>query len=247
MLQPPDLPRHYTAPYAVHAPAIDGRLNDPAWRRARWSAWFVDIEGSARPAPRLRTRIKMVWDSTALYVAAQLQEPDLWATLTEHDAVIFRDNDFEVFIDPDGDQLNYFEIEINALNTVWDLFLAKPYRFGGHARNEWNAAGLRSAVHLAGTLNDPSDRDSGWSVELAIPFADLRQPEIVTPVPKAGDTWRINFSRVEWPLRAENGRYVKAQEPSDSLPHPESNWVWSAQDTLNMHVPERWGFLTFGR
>ena len=51
-------------------------------------------------------------------------------TLTEHDSVIFQDNDFEVFIDPDGDNHNYYEIEINALNTEWDLRLPKPYRDG---------------------------------------------------------------------------------------------------------------------
>ncbi len=57
-----------------------------------------------------------------------MEEPRPWAELTLHDSVIYKENDFEVFIDPDGDNHNYYEIEINALGTVWDLFLAKPYR-----------------------------------------------------------------------------------------------------------------------
>jgi len=238
-------PLRYLAPYTASAPTIDGRLDDPAWLAAPWSDAFVDIEGAAKPAPRLRTRLRMTWDSTALYVVAELEEPDLWATITQRDAVIFRDNDFEVFLDPDGDARNYFELEINALGTVWDLFLPRAYRDGGSARNGWDIAGLRSAVGLHGTLNDPSDRDRGWSVELAIPFRDLAQPEVTTAVPRAGDVWRVNFSRVEWDLRVENGAYVKVLDPATGRPLAEHNWVWSPQGAVNMHLPERWGFLEF--
>ena len=57
----------------------------------------------------------MLWDDEYFYVAAELEEPDIWATLTERDAVIFYDNDFEIFIDPDGDSHEYYEFEMNAL------------------------------------------------------------------------------------------------------------------------------------
>ncbi len=167
---PPTAPREYVCLRAARAPAIDGSLNDAAWRRAPWSTDFVDIQGPPLPKPRFRTRFKMLWDDRYLYVGAELQEPDVWATLTEHDSVIFRDNDFEVFIDPNGDTLEYFEFEINALNTGWDLFLPKPYRQGGKADNSWEIPGLRSAVKVSGTLNRPTDRDRGWTVTLAFPW-----------------------------------------------------------------------------
>src|SRR5580698_6667390 len=112
---------------------IDGKLNDPAWKTAPWTTDFVDIEGDAKPKPRFRTRMKMLWDDQYLYIAAEIEEPHLWATLTEHDSVIFQDNDFEVFLDPDSDNQNYCELEVNALNTTWDLLLTKPYRDGGRA------------------------------------------------------------------------------------------------------------------
>jgi hypothetical protein len=130
-------PKQYAAHRAPAAIRIDGRLDDAAWQRAPWTDNFVDIQGAKLPLPRFRTRAKMLWDDEYLYVAAELEEPHVWATLTEHDSVIFRDNDFEVFLNPSGDARNYFEFEINALNTGWDLFLPKPYREGGKADNSW--------------------------------------------------------------------------------------------------------------
>ena len=99
----------------------------PAWASAPWTETFVDIEGYRRPEPRFKTRAKMLWDDEWFYVAAEMEEPDLWGTLTERDSVIFRDNDFELFIDPDGDTHGYYELEVNALGTPWDLLLIKGY------------------------------------------------------------------------------------------------------------------------
>lgn len=180
----------------------------------------------------------MLWDDTFFYVAAEMEEPHLMATLTEHDSVIFQDNDFEVFIDPDGDSQNYFEYEINALATDWDLFLNKPYRDGGSADNSWEAHANR-AVQLRGTLNDPSDADEGWSVEIAFPWERFREKDGARIPPQPGDVWRINFSRVEWKFEVIDGRYVK---PEGAV---EDNWVWSPQGVIDMHQPEMWGFVQF--
>ena len=123
-----------------------------------------------KPAPRFKTRAKMLWDDSYLYIGAELEEPHVWATLVKRDTVICRDNDFEVFLDPDGDSHEYYEFEMNALNTVWDLLLKKPYRDGGPPVDSWNIDGLVTAVHIDGTLNDPRDIDQGWSVEIAFPW-----------------------------------------------------------------------------
>src|SRR5438067_10817881 len=147
-------PRGYVCYRTANPPVINGRLSEPDWLAAPWTEDFLDIEGTAKAKPRYRTRAKMLWDDEHLYVGAELEEPHVWATLTAHDSVIFRDPDFEVFIDPDGDNHQYYEMEINALNTEWDLRLVKPYRDGGPALNEWNIAGLVTCVHVDGTLND---------------------------------------------------------------------------------------------
>ena len=86
----------------------------------------------------------MLYDDNYFYFAAELDEPHVWATLTDRDAVIYHDNDFEVFIDPDGDNHLYYELEINALGTEWDLLLVKPYRDGGPAINAWDIQGLQT-------------------------------------------------------------------------------------------------------
>ncbi len=224
---------------------IDGRLDEPDWIAAPWSDPFVDIRGTAGPIPPLRTRMKMLWDDQALYVAAELQEPQLWATLTERDAVIYQENDFELFLDPDGDTHRYAELEINALGTVWDLLLERPYRDGGPALSGWDIAGLCAAVHLDGTLNDPSDTDRGWQVEIALPWSALEGIAPGGGPPREGAVWRANFSRVAWRREVVGGTYVKAIDPATGRTFPEDNWVWSPQRAVNMHEPEYWGRVLF--
>ena len=240
----PFAPRRAIAYRASPAPSIDGRLDDAAWRAAAWSEEFVDIEGDSRPRPRLQTRVKMLWDDHYFYVGADLAETDLWATYAERESIIFRENDFEVFIDPDGDTHEYYELEINALNTVWDLMLVKPYRDGGPAVNAWDIRGLKTAVHLRGTRNRPGDRDDGWSVEIALPWKILEEAAPGQRPPKAGEQWRVNFSRVQWALDVKDGKYTKRTNEKGQ-PLAENNWVWSPQGAINMHMPERWGYVQF--
>ena len=183
--------------------------------------------------------MKMLWDDKALYIAAELAEPNVWATITEHDAVIFHDPDFEVFLDPDGDNHLYAELELNALNTTWDLLLTKPYKDDGKAVNAWEIVGLKTAVEVDGTPNDPRDTDRGWAVEIAWPWAGLKELTSVAVPPKDGDHYRINFSRVEWDVDIKDGKTVKVPD------RPERNWVWSPQGVIDMHRPERWGEVQF--
>ena len=117
------LPKGYLAHYTETPITIDGKISDCAWDLASWTDDFEDIEGDKKPRPLYQTRAKMLWDDNYLYIAAELIEPHIWGTLTEHDSVIFYDNDFEVFIEPDGDTHEYLEFEMNALNTGWDLKL----------------------------------------------------------------------------------------------------------------------------
>lgn len=241
----PFAPRTYVAYRSQQPIRVDGRLDEAAWQAAPWTDDFVDIEGPSKPVPRFRTRARMLWDSTDLYIAAELTEPDVWGTITQRDAVIFRDNDFEVFIDPDGDTHQYYELEVNALRTAWDLFLVKPYRDGGPAINGWDIAGLQVGTSVDGTVNRPGDTDRGWTVEIALPWAALREAAHRAAPPTAGDQWRINFSRVEWATRIERGRYVKVTDSTTGRPLAEANWVWSPQGVVNMHYPEMWGVVQF--
>ncbi len=239
-------PQKYICYYTNKPLIIDGRLIETAWKKAEWTNDFVDIEGYSKPVPRFRTRVKMLWDSSYLYIAAEIQEPDIWATLRQRDTAIFYDNDFEIFIDPDGDTHRYSEFEMNALNTVWDLLLIKPYRDTWNAAvNDWDIHGLKSSVKINGTLNKPGDKDEGWTVEVAFPWDAFKEITQVSVPPKIKDQWRINFSRVEWKTEVKNGMNMKIINPKTDKPYPEDNWVWSPQGIVNMHYPEMWGYIQF--
>lgn len=224
---------------------MDGHLNEPDWQNVPWTNAFVDIEGDKMPAPLYRTRAKIMWDDNYLYIAAELEEPNIWATYTERNSVIFHENNFEVFIDPNGDTHTYYEYEVNALGTEWDLLLTKPYRNGGIPLSAWQISGLKKGICLKGSINNPSDTDTLWRVELAFPWKILNECAPDKRMPKHAEQWRINFSRVEWRLDLIDGKYEKRVDAETDRHYPEYNWVWSPTGVIDMHRPELWGYVQF--
>lgn len=236
---------HYTC-YRTSGPVVtDGKLTEPDWEKARWSDDFTDITGNPGLKPLLRTRIKLLWDDSFLYLAAEISEPDIWAGIQKKDAVIFQDNDFEVFLDPDGNGRNYYEIEVNALGTIWDLMLTRPYSEKGNAISEWDLRGIKTGIHISGSLNKPLSKDTSWTVEMALPIEELMRGKSPGNRPAEGVQWRVNFSRVEWKTEAKDSVYVKKKDILTGKPLPEDNWVWSPMGEVSMHIPGRWGRLEF--
>ena len=217
-------PRVYNAHHADSAIEIDGRLDDKAWQKAEKSEYFISMKGVSFPAPEKKTSMKMLWDDNCLYIAAILEEDDIRATMTEHDSVIWHENAFEVFLDPYNDGQIYYEFEINSLGTVMDIVVTKPYSKGGQMILGWECKGMKIAVHCDGTINDPSDSDNFWSVELAIPFTSISREHTAA---KDQKTWRVNFTRVDWPSAGVH-----------------NSWAWSPTGN-DIHIPELWGYLNF--
>jgi hypothetical protein len=240
------MPRGYVCQRARDPIVVDGKLDEPSWEKAAWADYHVDIEGQMRPVePRFDTRCKMLWDDENFYVAAWMEEPDIWGTITERNAVIFNDNDFEVFIDPDGDSHAYYEFEVNALNTVWNLFMDKPYKHGGNAVIR-EMPGQKSGVYVKGTLNNPADIDEYWTVEIAFPWKGMAEHADCDCPPRNGDQWRVGFSRVEWGHKVADGKYVRWPNKEERTNDwHEDNWIWSPQGVVNMHRPETWGYVQF--
>ncbi|MDH6305396.1 hypothetical protein M2459_001849 [Parabacteroides sp. PF5-5] len=232
----------YKAPTTI---TIDGVLSAEEWDMVPWTADFVDIEGDKQPKPYLQTRAKMAYDDAGLYIAALLEEPHIWADITEHDAVIFQNNNFEFFIDPTNDTHNYVEYEVNALGTEWDLFLSKPYRDEGClVFSNWEFMGMQSAVHIDGTINKPNDTDKSWSIEIFLPWKSVYQLVPGKRKPEPGDQIRMNFSRVEWETKVEDGKYIKVPFKGEEKIR-EHNWVWAPTGVIDIHRPELWGFVQF--
>lgn len=234
-------PHSYVAYKTSGGINIDGKGNEESWQKADYSEDFIDIEGENEP--KYQTGIKMLYDNNYLYFYAKMEEPHVWGTLKQRDTVIFYNNDFEIFIDPDGDTHNYYEFEMNALNTIWDLLIVKPYRESAPVLDSWDIQGLKSAVYVEGTLNDPSDVDSYWSLEVAIPWEVLKEANVHKRIPE-DEFWRINFSRVHWDHNIHDGTYSRKKD-EQGIYLPEYNWVWSPQYVVNMHEPEKWGYVFF--
>lgn len=252
-------PLAYLVPYTSTPPPLTGNPDSPIWKNVKSSSPFVDITGNTSLPPRYTTTFKMLYDSTYLYILGHLQEPQIWANQTKDNTVIFQDNDFEVFVDPAGSNAMYKEIEVNALSKVWDLCLNHPYSDTGYENSTRvtipsydmlpttstspNWSPLKSAVTALpeGSINDPSKTPSeGWGVEMALPLVGLTyNTTALTPKPK--DSWRINFSRVEWRVKVVDGEYVKDPDYPN-----EDNWVWNPIGVVDMHEPDKWGIIQFG-
>ncbi|MCC8153218.1 MAG: carbohydrate-binding family 9-like protein [Tannerellaceae bacterium] len=232
----------YKAPSTI---TIDGKLSPGEWDTIPWTDDFTDIEGDKRPAPFYQTRAKMAWNKEGMFFAVLMEEPHVWGTITEHDAVIYHDNDFEIFLNPSNDTHNYLEFEINALGTVWDLYLSKPYRDPNHTiLDNFEFAGMKTAVYVDGTINNPKDTDKSWSVEVFIPWKSIYEVMRGKDRPVAGEHMRVNFSRVQWTTEVQNGKYVKVPIGGESSIR-EYNWVWAPTGVINIHLPEFWGYVQF--
>jgi hypothetical protein len=138
---------------------------------------------SGRP-PQWGTEVRLGWSGDVLHGLYLCQDPDPWATKTARGDALWEEEVVEVFLDPFGDSLSYFEIEINPLNTVTDLFIRRTWT-GLKKDFRWNCEGL---VTACGTLA------YGWVAAFQIPFDSLGDCH-----PTRSPVWRVNFSRIDRP------------------------------------------------
>jgi hypothetical protein len=247
-------PRNYVATRVSEPIKIDGDIYKKVWDEVPWSQDFVEIRGvdapsdGVKPTADTRTRMKMRWDDDYLYIAAEMTAHN-WvinAEFTDRNEPIFqKDSDFEVFIDADGSNSFYKELELNARNTVWNLMLNKPYSSGGEEHSGriakagdakyWDVKGQETKARMYGAAGKPNPNGK-WTSEIALKHTDTID-RTGGSMPAVGKFWRINFSRVE-----KKGAI---------------NWVWSPQmvwtpldgkyvGQVNMHAPDAWGYIVFG-
>lgn len=201
-------------------PVIDGILNDEAWSIAEPVP--LTLAETGKPASRT-TLASMCWDNENLYISFECEDPEIWATLENHDDPIYDQDVVEVFLDPDGDLTTYFELEWSPKNVVFDAsFDAEHGRpLGSEAARAWTCVGMKSAVAVDGLLGG-SDKDRGWTVEIAIPFASLGRQ-----TPKVGEEWRGNLYRIDY------------------RPEPAEFQAWSSTVVLSFHETLRFGTILF--
>jgi hypothetical protein len=235
------IPRGYVCFRATNTFTFDGRLAEPNWQTAPWTQDFADITGDSNQPPAFRTRLKMLWDESGLHIAAELDEPQVAGVLTSAASDLSDEDSFAVYLDTDGDSHDFWQFEINARGTSRLRRFDKPLKDGGRAQPFLPIEKLRAATHVAGTLNKPSDRDKGWTLEILFPWDMLGSETNRRAVLYDGDQWRINFCRVRWPKdnTGKPQRLASGVQPA--------RWVWSPQGVADMHRPEKWGYLQFSR
>lgn len=206
----------YDCRFTEHSITIDGRLDEPAWQDAavinRFSLpWLAPDDPPATKA----TRARLLWDREHLYVAADMDDGDLYANVREHDGPTWNNDVFEVFLKPAVENPGYYEFHVTPNNTQFDLFL--PRR--GHVERfrRGREFHITSAVAVRGTLDRWDDRDDGWTVEMRIPWSDL-MPTGGRPEP--GAEWRFALCRYDFDVGSEKPE-LSTSAPLGSLPHPD--------------------------
>ncbi|MCA9546759.1 MAG: carbohydrate-binding family 9-like protein, partial [Myxococcales bacterium] len=172
---------------------LDGKLDDAAWKDARPTEWWTTPDGSGRPGPQTRARFR--YDDQFLYVGVEATDSDVWSTFTARDSNTWEQEVVELFIDADGDQKDYLELQVTPANVVFDAKF-ETYRSDLAKARAWDMAGFETKVFVDGTLNQRDDTDKGWFVEMKVPFAQV--PGAGNP-PKHGETWRVNMFRFDLP------------------------------------------------
>lgn len=171
---------------------VDGKLDEPAWSRAAWTPWWVAPDGKGGPAPR--TRARFAWDDRYVYVAVHAEDTDVWSTFTERDSNTWEQEVIELFIDADGDRKDYLELQVTPANVVFDARFTHHRSDLAKAR-AWNMGGLKTGVHVDGTLNQRDDADRGYTVEMAVPVGEVPGGASL----RADGRWRVNLFRWDFP------------------------------------------------
>lgn len=185
----PSLPT-YKAPKRAGDIQVDGALDDPGWKGVPSTGAFLRTGDGGQA--RFRTDARLVWDDEFLYVAFSAADDDVWAKADKKDDPIYQEEVVEIFLDADGDGKTYDELELSPKNVQFDAYF--PARRQGMDLG-WDS-GMVTAVKVDGTLNEPSDKDRGWTAEMKIPVKALA--EVPRWPPQAGDKWRFNLYRLEW-------------------------------------------------
>lgn len=216
------LPR-YTAQRADSKIVVDGKLDELAWRNA---ASFGDFKFAWwQDGKQEQTLARMLWDDEFLYVSYDCQDAHISAVQTEHDSPVYKDDCVELFTAPNPKRpFDYFNIEMNVNRAILDRH--HPEGPGKKVPN-WNSHGIRIATSVDGTLNDDTDKDRGWVLEVAIPFSNFAE---VTgrSHPRDGDVWHLNLNRL--------GGQTNPQH---------SQWSPGTTKKPAFHAPDTFGRVTF--
>jgi len=180
---------------------MDGRLDDPVWRDAPAYPLHLaaDVDPGGLDDVQEPGEARFAWDDDNLYIAIHYTDSDVVAEGEHDNDMHFTMGDVgEVFIKPDGNTL-YWELYVTPHGMKSAFF------FPSWSRSLPSSFDYTMDLHVAakvdGSLNDWTDRDKGWTGEMAIPRAELEQYGDAFP----GEGWSILVARYNY------GRYLEKQ------------------------------------
>jgi hypothetical protein len=179
--------------WAAQPPVLDGKLDDRCWQHAavidHFGAFWMNPK-----APRTGTFAYLVWDEDAIYYAGSMTDAELRSFGTKRNDTLWEGDVFELFLKPTAERPEYYEFQANPRAVVFEMAFAKrpdgPVDFAAAA-----PLGSRAAVALNGTLDQPGDRDQGWTVEGRIPWTAFAP---TGGKPKPGDEWLFAICRYDY-------------------------------------------------
>ena len=179
--------------WAAKPPVLDGKLDDPCWQQAAVIDRFATFWTKTK-TPRQGTRAYLVWDDEAIYYAGTMTDTEVRAFGTHRNDTLWDGDVFELFLKPSAEHPEYFEFQANPRSLVFEMAFPKrgehpdPYSKGP-------VLGTRAVAVVDGTLDQPGDKDRGWTVEGRIPWSAFA---LTGAKPKPGDSWLFAICRYDY-------------------------------------------------
>jgi hypothetical protein len=192
--------------YVKTLPKIDGKLDEPVWKKANPVVLKENRSGRKVTDPNLLTQVLICYNDSTLYIAFICNDPDIWTNYTKRDEFLWQEEAVEVFIDVDDVPETYVEIEVSPANVLFDSYVVDPENIDVQTTAQFNLAGIKTAVSLDGTLNMREDIDNSWTVEIAIPFRDLATEKNKNVTRKTNI--KINFFRLDKNKNMDSAGYA---------------------------------------
>ena len=186
------VPPPIRVPHAAAPLTMDGRLDEPAWTNAATFTGLYRFNSRGKlsgPA----TTWKILWDETYLYFAFDCADRDIVAPKRKRDDTVFMDDCVEMFILPEFRFRTYWELVVSPGGDIFDSVDCKQAdQWGAILDLSQDLKGLKCGIEVRGTLNKQDDVDQGYTIEIAVPFAEL--PGYSRAAPQAGQ--RLHFMLV---------------------------------------------------
>jgi len=215
----------YTASFAESNIDIDGVLDENIWKNSETVSLKINETGEDVSDSSIMTWVKTCYDKQNFYIAFECNDTDIRSEFSNRDDHLWENDAVEIFIDTDGTLNTYYEIQVSPKNVLFDAHLEIPTKTDDDEIITFDAEGIQTAVSVDGTLNMMEDIDKKWTVEIAIPIAELNEEIAIID----SGSWRMNFFRMNHDLKGER---------------PELGWSPTYGD---FHDPSKFGVLKFSR